>query len=58
MQNAVAFYATMGSPARAALVAATLVSKQIEQPLVAAMIRPVLLAITVIALLYVGTAAG
>lgn len=58
MQNAVASYATMGSPARAALVAATLVSKQIEQPLVAAMIRPVLLAITVIALLYVGTAAG
>ncbi|MDO4231367.1 MAG: L-lactate permease [Lautropia sp.] len=52
MQNAIASYATMGSPARATLVAATLADKHIEQPLVAVMIRYVLVATVVIACVY------
>lgn len=57
MQNAAASYGTMGSPARATLVAATLADKSIEQPLVAIMIRPVLLATLVISGIYLASSA-
>lgn len=58
MQNAAASYGTMGSPARATLVAATLADKRIEQPLIAAMIRYVLLATMVIGGIYLLTLAA
>lgn len=47
-QNATASYATIGSPARVALVAATLSDRGVEAPLLAAMLRYVLLATLVI----------
>lgn len=57
MQNAAASYGTMGSPARATLVAATLADKSIEQPLVAVMIRYVLVATLVISGIYLASCA-